>query len=387
MASKRAPVTPALRVLREAGVSFTEHLFDYHRHPGAEEAAEAIRVDPFATAKTIVFTTDTGAGVVALMHGNLEVSTKKLAREMGVRSVRPATQREADRFTGYQFGGTSPLGMRSDLPVFAQRTLADLETVYVNGGSRGFLIGIDPATYRVTNWLVGVGVGGGNTGSTHPSGVLSTLQAWDPVRQTLAWEVPLPGVYNPGTMTTAGNLVFQGRVDGLLVAYRADTGEELWRYDLGLGILAPPITYAVDGRQYVALLVGYGSLMARGPEAAALGWAYGVHMRRLVAFSLDGTATLPPQPPPQVVQPLDVPFEIDRSLIARGAVVYGQQCSLCHGQGVVAGGLTPDLRASPQLKPLRAPPHASFWSMSMPCSAAAPSTTRPKSAAIPHTSG
>jgi prolyl-tRNA editing enzyme YbaK/EbsC (Cys-tRNA(Pro) deacylase) len=65
---------------------------------------------------------------------------------MGVRSVRPATQREADRFTGYQFGGTSPLGMRSDLPVFAQRTLADLETVYVNGGSRGFLIGIDPAT-------------------------------------------------------------------------------------------------------------------------------------------------------------------------------------------------------------------------------------------------
>jgi quinohemoprotein ethanol dehydrogenase len=147
-------------------------------------------------------------------------------------------------------------------------------------------------------------------------------------------------------MTTAGNLVFQGRVDGLLVAYRADTGEELWRYDLGLGILAPPITYAVDGRQYVALLVGYGSLMARGPEAAALGWAYGVHMRRLVAFSLDGTATLPPQPPPQVVQPLDVPFEIDRSLIARGAVVYGQQCSLCHGQGVVAGGLTPDLRAS-----------------------------------------
>jgi Cys-tRNA(Pro) deacylase len=146
LASKRAPVTPALRVLREAGVSFTEHLFDYHRHPGAEEAAEAIRVDPFATAKTIVFTTDTGAGVVALMHGNLEVSTKKLAREMGVRSVRPATQREADRFTGYQFGGTSPLGMRSHLPVFAQRTLADLETVYVNGGSRGFLIGIDPAT-------------------------------------------------------------------------------------------------------------------------------------------------------------------------------------------------------------------------------------------------
>jgi quinohemoprotein ethanol dehydrogenase len=206
--------------------------------------------------------------------------------------------------------------------------------------------GIDPATYRVTNWLVGVGVGGGTTGSTHPSGLLSTLQAWDPVRQELAWEVPLPGVYNPGTMTTAGNLVFQGRVDGLFVAYRADTGEEVWRYDLGLGILAPPITYAVNGRQYVALLVGYGSLMARGAEAAALGWAYGAQMRRLVAFSLEGTATLPPQPPRHVPVPLDIPFEIDRTLLVRGATVYGQQCSLCHGAGAVAGGLTPDLRAS-----------------------------------------
>jgi len=207
-------------------------------------------------------------------------------------------------------------------------------------------VGIDLDTYRVTNWLVGVGVGGGNTGSTHPDGHLETLQAWDPVRQQLAWEVPLPGIYNPGTMTTAGNLLFQGRVDGNFVAYRADTGEELWRYDLGLGILAPPITYAVDGTQYVALLVGYGSLMARGAEAAALGWAYGVHMRRLVAFSLDGATTLPPQPAPHVPVPLDLDFEVDRALVGRGAVIYGQQCSLCHGAGAVAGGLTPDLRAS-----------------------------------------
>jgi quinohemoprotein ethanol dehydrogenase len=207
-------------------------------------------------------------------------------------------------------------------------------------------LGINPATYRVTNWLVGVGVGGGNTGSTHPDGVLSTLQAWDPVRQELAWEVPLPGLYSPGTMTTAGNLVFQGRLDGTFVAYRADTGEELWTHDLGLGILAPPITYAVNGRQYVALLVGWGSLAARGAEAAALGWAYGLHTRRLVAFSLEGTTTLPPQPPPYIPGPIDVPFEVDRAQAGRGAVVFGQQCSLCHGGGAVAGGLTPDLRSS-----------------------------------------
>ena len=140
---KKTPVTPAVRVLRAAGVEYTEHLFDYLSHPGAERAAAAIGVDPYRTAKTIVFITDQGNGAVVLMHGDAEVSTKKLARALDVKSVRPATQREADRLTGYQFGGTSPLGMRSDPPVLCQETLADLDTVYVNAGSRGFLIGMD----------------------------------------------------------------------------------------------------------------------------------------------------------------------------------------------------------------------------------------------------
>lgn len=142
--AKKPPVTPAIRILREAGVAYTEHVFDYRRFPGAEPAAEALGVDPHATAKTIVFTTDEGDGVVAVMHGDMEVSTKKLARLLGVKTVRPATQREADRVTGYRFGGTSPLGMRSDPPVFIQESLAGWPTIYVNAGSRGFLIGIDP---------------------------------------------------------------------------------------------------------------------------------------------------------------------------------------------------------------------------------------------------
>ena len=144
MAAKRAPTTAAIRVLRHAGATYSEHIFDYERYPGAMGAAEALGIDPHLTAKTIVFTTDGRQGVVALMHGDLEVSTKKLSREMGVKSLRPATQREADRFTGYRFGGTSPIGMRTELPVFAQPSLADPDTVYVNAGSRGFLIGIDP---------------------------------------------------------------------------------------------------------------------------------------------------------------------------------------------------------------------------------------------------
>jgi len=138
-------VTKAIRSLRAVGAQYSEHLFDYDSHPGAEGAAQALGVDLHDTVKTIVFTADDGRGAVVLMHGDLEVSTKKLARVMGVKSLRPATQHEADRLTGYQFGGTSPLGMRTDPPVFAQGSLLDLEVVYVNAGSRGFLIGIDPS--------------------------------------------------------------------------------------------------------------------------------------------------------------------------------------------------------------------------------------------------
>jgi Cys-tRNA(Pro) deacylase len=142
--AKKAPVTRAVRALRAAGAEYSAHLFDYGSHPGAEGAAQALGLELHGTIKTIVFNADDGRGAVVLMHGDMEVSTKKLARVMGVKSLRPATQREADRITGYQFGGTSPLGMRTDPPVFAQESLLDLDVGYVNAGSRGFLVGISP---------------------------------------------------------------------------------------------------------------------------------------------------------------------------------------------------------------------------------------------------
>lgn len=144
--AKKSPRTQAVRALRDAGVDYTEHPFDHKRYPGAEMAAEALGVDPHQTAKTIVFTTDEGDGAVVVMHGDIEVSAKKLARLLDVKTVRPATQREARRMTGYQFGGTSPLGMRTDPPVFVHETLAGMDRIYVNGGSRGFLVGIEPGT-------------------------------------------------------------------------------------------------------------------------------------------------------------------------------------------------------------------------------------------------
>ncbi len=207
--------------------------------------------------------------------------------------------------------------------------------------------GIDLKNWQARPFIGGVGVNlvGDDTINA------STLQAWDPVRQEVAWQMPLSGINNAGTLTTAGNLVFQGQVNGDLAAYRADTGEELWKMHLGLGISAPPITYAVDGRQYLALLVGWGGGVAGlgGPRAAAHGWAYGIHTRRLVVFSLEGEAVLPALPDPLVPEPIAAPsFSVDPEMAQKGAMVYGMSgCSMCHGNGAITAGMAPDLRASP----------------------------------------
>jgi quinohemoprotein ethanol dehydrogenase len=184
------------------------------------------------------------------------------------------------------------------------------------------------------------------------SHVAGSLQARDPVTNTVAWEVPIYGMGNPGTMTTAGNLVFQGRVDGTLRAYDATTGEDLWSYNLGLGISAPPVTYSVDGKQYLAVLVGFGGGAASlgGDISVANGWAYGVHGRRLVAFSLDGDTALPEQPPPASAQPIEMPqFELDAAMAEQGAYEYAVRCMVCHGFDAISPGMAPDLRASPIL--------------------------------------
>jgi quinohemoprotein ethanol dehydrogenase len=194
----------------------------------------------------------------------------------------------------------------------------------------------------------GLGVATEITGN-RSDGTHGTLQAWDPVAQKQVWEVKLSAIWNPGTLTTAGNLVFQGRADGDLAAYDAATGELLWKFPVGLGIAAPPITYAIGGRQYVALLVGWGSAFAAvgGEDANSLGWAYGRHMRRLVTFSLDGKTQLPPLPPPEVPKPIEAPFfEVNETQALTGKDVYGQ-CSICHGDATLSGGSAPDLRASP----------------------------------------
>ena len=133
------------------------------------------------------------------------------------------------------------------------------------------------------------------------------------------------------------------------MAYRATTGEVLWQYDAGLGISAPPITYTVDGKQHIALLVGWGGSVPAigGALSAQHGWAYNAQPRRLLSFSLEGKANLPAMPPPAFVKPIvKEDFVVDAMLAQQGGAIWRAQCVLCHGAAVVSGGYAPDLRAS-----------------------------------------
>src|SRR5919202_784529 len=128
------PVTPAVRVLREHKVEFAAHLYAYEERGGTRHSAAELGVDEHAVVKTLVMETDARKALVVLMHGDREVSTKQLAREIGARSVQTCKPEVAQRHTGYLVGGTSPLGTRAALPVYAERTIFDLPRIYINGG-------------------------------------------------------------------------------------------------------------------------------------------------------------------------------------------------------------------------------------------------------------
>ena len=207
--------------------------------------------------------------------------------------------------------------------------------------------GIELADWQAVPFYGGTGVNLGNP-EREPRNYPASLIAWDPVKQEKVWSLPQEITPNAGTLTTAGDLLFQGRADGRLIAYDARTGAELWSCDTGLGIAAPPISYMLNGKQYIALLVGWGGGYAGigGETAYAYGWSYRTHPRRLIAFSLEGKAELPAVSPPHYPKPIvDPNFEMDAELAQQGAGLYGL-CSSCHGRGLFSGGMAPDLRAS-----------------------------------------
>lgn len=138
------PVTPAVRVLREKRVAFEPHLYEYEERGGTRRSAAELGVEEHAVVKTLVMETEARKALVVLMHGDREVSTKQLARRLGVKSVQPCAPETAQKHTGYVVGGTSPFGTRARLPVYVERTIFELPKIYINGGKRGFLVAIDP---------------------------------------------------------------------------------------------------------------------------------------------------------------------------------------------------------------------------------------------------
>jgi Cys-tRNA(Pro) deacylase len=144
MSKEKYPVTPAVRFLRDRGIPFSEHLYAYEERGGTAVSARELGVDEHCVVKTLVMEDDTGRPLLILMHGDREVSTRELARQLGVRSIRPCSPDAANRHTGYLVGGTSPFATGKPLLVCMESSILELERIYLNGGKRGFLVGIEP---------------------------------------------------------------------------------------------------------------------------------------------------------------------------------------------------------------------------------------------------
>ena len=181
-------------------------------------------------------------------------------------------------------------------------------------------------------------------------GILDTVRgklvAWDPVQQKQVWAIERPGPWNGGTLATAGNLVFEGTAAGRFEAYRADNGEKVWSFEAQTGVMAGPVTYTVNGEQYVAVLAGWGGVfpLATGEVSFKSGRVRNVS--RMLAFKLGGKASLPPLP--EVDEPvLNPPHSVaDSATVHRGEALFQRFCASCHGDVAVSGGVLPDLRYS-----------------------------------------
>lgn len=176
---------------------------------------------------------------------------------------------------------------------------------------------------------------------------LSYLVAWNPVTQEEAWRIPTPGHFNGGVMATGGGLVFQGHPDSSFSAYDGKTGRRVWNFNAEAPVVAPPISYTADGRQYVTVIAGMGTSAGLfGPLLEKFGIDYRTQARRVLTFALDGNGTLPPSRRyvPKAVD--DPDFRPNPTLTKAGERTFNARCSVCHGGNAVAGGTAPDLRTS-----------------------------------------
>ena len=141
---ENTPETPATKFLKAQQVAFSSHLYAYEEHGGTKVSARELNVDEHAVVKTLVMEDENGKPLIVLMHGNCKVSTKELARQSGHKKIEPCKPEVANRHTGFLVGGTSPFGTKKQLPVFIEKSILDLPLIYINGGRRGFLVGVHP---------------------------------------------------------------------------------------------------------------------------------------------------------------------------------------------------------------------------------------------------
>ena len=144
MSKPKLPITQAVRILRQAKVTFDHHPYAYVESGGTAQFAKELGVDEHLVIKTLIMEDDQGEPMIVLMHGDCEVSTKALARQIGVKSVSPCQPKVADKHSGYQVGGTSPFGTRKKMPVYCEADILELSKIYINGGKRGYIISMDP---------------------------------------------------------------------------------------------------------------------------------------------------------------------------------------------------------------------------------------------------
>lgn len=144
MRFERTPETQATRFLRQHGVAFSSHCYAYEEHGGTRVSARELNVSEHAVIKTLIMEDETTRPLIVLMHGDCQVSTKALARQIGCKRIEPCRPEIANRHSGYLVGGTSPFGVRKKMPVYLERSILDLPLIYINGGQRGFLVGMHP---------------------------------------------------------------------------------------------------------------------------------------------------------------------------------------------------------------------------------------------------
>jgi len=214
--------------------------------------------------------------------------------------------------------------------------------VYIPVNEGPFFFHVDPDyTYRPGAWNIGYDL----TVLTDSPRELTSghLLAWDPIEQKEVWRAQYTGAWNGGILSTAGNIVFQGTAHGTFAAYRADDGELLWEQPSGTGIIAAPVTYTLDGEQYVAVMAGWGGSFALSAGDAAAEAGIEDNSGRLLVYKLGGTDHLPVHKTAEHVLEA-LPADFDAEAVQNGSDTFHRWCLVCHGPGAVGGGVVPDLR-------------------------------------------